>query len=127
MNAKKGKDFVIKLVKAFSEYDLLDDDITMRAFSSKCYGNTKTFENEIRDSFLKIAFKFDETFQNTCAENNLSVKDKLAYFGIYTRPEVYEFSGNVSLVTVDGQLDFSVLKNSGASIRSTTVPLIKSV
>lgn len=122
---KKGKDFVIKLVKAFSEYDLLNDDITMRAFSSKCYGNTKTFENEIRDSFLKIASKYDEIFQNTCAENNLSVKDKLAYFGIYTRPEIYEFSGNISLVTEDGQLDFSVLKNSGASIRSTTVPLIK--
>lgn len=122
---KKGKGFIIKLVKAFNEYDLLNDDITMRAFSSKCYGNTKTFENEIRDSFLKIAFKYDESFQNTCVENNLRVKDKLAYFGIYARPEIYEFSGNVYLVTEDGQLDFSALKNSGASIRSTTIPLIK--
>lgn len=124
---KKGEDFIIKLVKSFSEYDLLNDDITMRAFSSKCYGNTKTFENEIMDVFLKIAYKYDVVFRSICDDGNFSVKDKLAYFGIYARPEIYEFSGKISLITKDGKLDFSVLKNSGAAIRSTTISLIKSI
>lgn len=125
-DCKKGKDFIMKLVKAFSEYDLLNDDITMRAFSSKCYGDTKIFEKEIKDVFLKIACKYDITFQNICAEDDLSVKDKLAYFGIHTRSEIYEFSGNISLITENGKLDFSVLDNCGAAIRSTIVPFIKS-
>lgn len=126
-DCKKGKDFIIKLVKAFSEYDLLNDDITMRAFSSKCYGNTKTFENEIRDSFLQIAYKYDSVFHNICDDYHLSIKDKLAYFGIYARPEIYEFSGKVSLTTEKGECDLSVFENSGAAIRSTTVSLIRSI
>lgn len=126
-DCKKGKGFIMKLVKAFSEHDLLNDDITMRAFSSKCYGNTKTFENEIRDSFLKIAYKYDSVFHNICDDCNLSIKDKLAYFGIYARPEIYELSGKVSLITEGGKCDLSVLENSGAAIRSTMVSLIKSI
>lgn len=123
---KKGEEFILNLIKSFIEYDSLNDDITMRAFSSKCYGNTKTFENEIRDTFLKIACKYDSTFQNICAEENLSVKDKLAYLGLYARPEIYEFSGNICMITEYGKVDFSALKNCGAAIRSTVVPLIKS-
>ncbi len=126
-DCKKGKDFIMKLVKAFSVYDLLNDDISMRAFSSKCYGDTKIFEKEIKDVFLKIACKYDTAFQNICAEDDLSVKDKLAYFGIYARPEIYEFSGNISLITENGKLDFFALKDSGAAIRSTTISLIKSI
>lgn len=122
---KKGKDFITKLVKAFREYDLLNDDITMRAFSSKCYGNTKTFEKEIRDTFLKIADKYDLTFQNVCEDSDLNVRDKLAYFGIYARPEIYEFSGDLLLVTENGTIDFSVLGNCGAAVRSTVLPMIK--
>lgn len=122
---KKGEEFLKKLLAAFSLYDTLSEDITMRAFSSKCYGNTKTFENEIRDAFVNIACKYDEDLSTLCFENdNFGIRDKLAYLGIYARPEIYELSGEFSLETENGKLDFSTIGNSGAVIRSTTVSII---
>ena len=49
------------LLCAFRDYSALSGDITMRAFSSRCYSDTKYFERNIRDIFLKIA-KFYPAF-----------------------------------------------------------------
>ncbi len=41
------------LLRAFREYSALPGGITMRAFSSRCYSDTKFFERNVCDLFLK--------------------------------------------------------------------------
>ena len=58
---KKDFSLLDKLLTAFTLYDSLHGgSITMRAFSSKCYQNTKTFEREVRDQFLRIALEYSQ-------------------------------------------------------------------
>ena len=57
------------LLCAFREYSALPGSITMRAFSSKCFSDTKYFERNVRDLFLRIARKYDADLANSCDEN----------------------------------------------------------
>ena len=47
------------LLCAFREYSALSGGITMRAFSSRCFSDTKDFEKNVRALFLRIAKKYD--------------------------------------------------------------------
>lgn len=92
------------LLCSFREYAALPGSITMRAFSSKCFSDTKYFERNVRDWFLKIAKKYNADLALSCAENELGEKEQLAFLGIYARPELYELAGNCNIRTYQGDI-----------------------
>lgn len=92
------------LLCSLREYAALSGSITMRAFSSKCFSDTKYFERNVRDLFLRIARKYDTDLALSCEENELGEKEQLAFLGIYTRPELYELAGNYAIRTNQGDI-----------------------
>ena len=109
------------LLTAFREYNAIQESMTMRAFSSKCFHDTKYFERNIRDLFLRIACQYDADLSLTCEENKLGVREQLAILGIYARPELYELAGNCILATKYGKIDVGAAPLSGLAIPSTLV------
>ena len=98
---KGSLSFLDNLLTALESYDALcGESITMRAFSSKCYHDTKYFEREMRDLFLSIARKHEIGLSQLCSQEKLGVREQLAYLGIYARPELYEFAGDIVVHTV---------------------------
>ncbi len=124
---KENLSLLQDLLVAFQEYDAMQESMTMRAFSSKCFHDTKYFERNIRDLFLRIACQYDADLSIACEENELGVRDQLAVLGIYARPEVYEFAGNCILETKYGHIDVGAAPLSGLAIPSTLVNDIVSV
>ena len=114
-------DLLKDILAAFQEYDALRDGVTMRAFSSKCFHDTKYFERNVRELFLRIARQYDETLSNACGETSLSERDQLAILGIYARPELYELAGSCILETKSGKIDVGAAQISGLAIPSTLV------
>ena len=92
------------MARAFREYAALSGSITMRAFSSRCFSDTKYFERNVRDLFLTIARKYDTELALACDENKLGEREQLAYLGIYARPELYELAGNCTIRTNQGSI-----------------------
>ena len=112
------------LLRSFREYAALSGSITMRAFSSKCFSDTKFFERNIRDLFLRIARKYDNSLALACEENNLGEKEQLAFLGIYARPEHYELAGNCLIRTKQGELDLNASGRCGLALPSTLIDSI---
>ena len=112
------------LLCSFREYAVLPGGITMRAFSSKCFSDTKYFERNIRDLFLKIAKKYDKALALACEENCLGEKEQLAFLGIYARPEHYELAGNCLIRTKQGELDLNASGRCGLALPSTLIDSI---
>lgn len=115
------------LLRSFQEYATLPGSITMRAFSIKCFSDTKYFERNIRDLFLRIARKYDNTLALACEENNLGEKEQLAFLGIYARPEHYELAGNCLIRTQQGELDLNASGRFGLALPSTLIDLITEI
>lgn len=92
------------LLCTFREYAALSGSITMRAFSSKCFSDTKYFERNVRDLFLRIARKYNTELSLFCEEHALGEKEQLAFLGIYARPELYELTGNCIICTKRGDI-----------------------
>lgn len=110
------------LLKAFKSFDDLHGEaITMRAFSSKCYHDTKYFERNVREHFLRIAQKYDEEFRQACEQNQMGIREQLAYLGIYARPELYELSGDIVIHTAIGSIDFHASNPYGLALPSTMI------
>lgn len=125
---KRDTAFLSKLLVALAMYDSLHgDSITMRTFSSKCYHDSKYFEREIRDEFLRIAQKYCSDLSELCEREEMGVRDKLACLGIYARPEIYELSGDFSLETARGMVNANALMPYGIALPSTAVDAIISV
>ncbi|MPM71243.1 hypothetical protein SDC9_118206 [bioreactor metagenome] len=125
---KEDTEFLANLLLALSRYDELHGEpITMRAFSTLCFQNSKRFEWEFRDEFLRIARRYNEELASLCAQEESSVRDQLAFLGIYARPELYELSGLCTIQTKAGQLDLSPLFPYGAALPSTAVDDITGV
>ena len=98
------------LLQAFSIYDTFQGSpITMRAFSIRCFQNSKCFEKEYLDVFLRIARQYCRELKEICEEQELSARAQLAFLGIYARPELYEFAGQCSLTTSNGTVDLTPL------------------
>lgn len=117
-----------KLLSALIQYDSLrGETITMRAFSSKCYHNSKTFEREVRDTFLRISEKYCAELAEVCEHTEMGVRDKLAYLGIYARPELYELSGNCAITTQAGTVDIGAAYPYGIALPSTAVDSITGI
>lgn len=112
------------LLRSFREYSTLPGSITMRAFSIKCFSDTKYFERNIRDLFLRIARKYDNALAIACEENNLGEKEQLAFLGIYARPEHYELAGNCLIRTQQGELDLKASGRCGLALPSTLIDSI---
>ena len=112
---------------AFRYYDSLNGKaITMRTFSSKCFHDTKYFERNIRDIFLRVAKSYNKDFADLCDQDDIGRKDQLAFLGIYERPELYELSGDIKVIFNDGVLDIKSTYPYGVAIPSTAVDSIES-
>lgn len=95
--------------------------------SSKCFSDTKYFERNIRDLFLRIARKYDNALALACEENNLGEKEQLAFLGIYARPEHYELAGNCLIRTHQGELDLNAAGCCGLALPSTLIESIAEI
>ena len=76
-----------ELLLTFQRYAELSGSVTMRAFSSQCFHDTKYFERNVRELFLTIARKYNTQLAAACTEAKLGERDQLAFLGIYARPE----------------------------------------
>lgn len=121
---KDGEQLIHDLCLALREYDVLPSSVTMRAFSSKCFQDTKYFERNVRDTFLRIARKYNTELVLACEEGELSERDQLAFLGIYARPELYELAGNITVRMKGGYLLVGAATPYGLALPSTLVESI---
>lgn len=125
---RKDTTFLSKLLFSLTQYDSLrGEPITMRAFSSRCYHNSKTFEREVRDAFLRIAEKYHTELVEICEHTEMGIRDKLAYLGIYARPELYELSGRCTITTQTGTIDIGAAYPYGMALPSTAMDCITEI
>ena len=125
---KDGLSPLEDLLKAMACYDAMQgESTTMRAFSSKCYHDTKYFERNVRDLFLRIAQKYDVGLSQLSAQESLGTRDQLAYLGIYARPELYELAGNIAVHTEHGSITFQAATPYGLALPSTAVNHITTI
>lgn len=125
---KDGLSPLEDLLKAMACYDAMrGDSTTMRAFSSKCYHDTKYFERNVRDLFLRIAQKYDIVLSQLSTQESLGTREQLAYLGIYARPELYELAGDIVVHTENGSIHFSAATPYGLALPSTAVNQITSI
>lgn len=110
-----------ELLLTFQRYAELSGSVTMRAFSSQCFHDTKYFERNVRELFLTIARKYNTQLAVACTEAELGERDQLAFLGIYARPELYEFSGNCTILLQKGELRLSAAEPYGLALPSTLV------
>ena len=119
---RKGHSHFADVLNALEHLDLLDDSgVTMRAFSIACYRDSKYFEKNIRDDFLAVAREYCPPLAELLADHDLSVREQLAYLGIYARPEIYEFAGPLSMETENGICDCSPLARFGCAVTSAAI------
>lgn len=124
----KGDDCLLKdLLRSFQEYAALSGSVTMRAFSSKCYHDTKYFERNVRDIFLRIARKYDAELALACEEDELGERDQLAFLGVYARPELYELSGDCIIQTHQGSVYAGAATPYGLALPSTLIDAITGI
>lgn len=124
---KKDLTLLDQLLTAFAVYDTLSGEaITMRAFSGKCYQNTKTFEQEVRDLFLRIALTYCAGLIEACEQSEMGEREQLAYLGIYARPELYELAGNCVIQTKQGEISVAAAAPYGLALPSPGVDAIQS-
>ena len=123
-------EFFRNLINAFAKYsDLKGEPITERGFSIRCFHDSKKFEREISDEFLRIARQHDPDHASLCEEQEhpLGKKDQLAYLGIYARPELIELSGKCTVITSSGLIPLSPLYPYGFALPGTVTEQIKGI
>lgn len=113
-----------ELLLTFQRYAELSGSVTMRAFSSQCFHDTKYFERNVRELFLTIARKYNTQLAAACTEAELGERDQLAFLGIYARPELYELSGDCAICLKKGELQLSAAEPYGLALPSTLVSKI---
>ena len=123
---KKDDASLCDLLGALRGYAALSGSITMRAFSSRCFSDTKYFERNVRDLFLTIARKYDTELALACDENELGEREQLAFLGIYARPELYELAGNCTIQTSQGSICIGAAPY-GLALPSTLVDFIMEI
>lgn len=118
---------LLDLLRSFQEYDALSGNITMRGFSVKCFSDSKYFERNVQDAFLKVAKKYCGDLSAACIEGDLGEKEQLAFLGIYARPEHYELAGDCRIFTPWGTLDVAASGRCGFVLPSTMVDAIDKI
>jgi hypothetical protein len=85
-------------------------EVLERVFSTRCFGNSKTFEVSVKKRLLEIIRRYSES------EEDSGDEELLAFAGIVRYPERFEFRGGLSIcMETGGRVDFSPLRY-GASI-----------
>lgn len=118
------------LLIAFELYETVAADtqtMTMRAFSSRCYHNTKHFEFTVKDEFLRIARKYSDALADMTDDDGVSWRDELAVLGIYARPELYEMSGPCRIETAKGVIDIGAAGTSGLALPAALTESIERI
>ncbi len=124
---KKDAALLPDLLTALVQYDALrGESVTMRAFSSRCYHDSKWFERNVRETFLGIAQKYCPELAEACEQDGMGERDQLAFLGIYARPELYELSGKCVLTTEAGSIRVDAVWPFGIALPSTAVDSILS-
>lgn len=124
---KKELDFLREFLHMMACYDRLNGEpVTVRTFSIRCFQNSKRFEREFQEDFLRIAERCDPDLKDLCTQREMSGRDKLACLGIYAHPELYQMSGNCSVNTRSGVIDLAPLFPAGIALPSTAVEAIQS-
>lgn len=124
---KKGAGFLHDFLHVLACYDHLNGEaVTVRTFSIRCFQNSKRFEREFQEDFLRIAERYDRELHDLCAQREMSGRDKLACLGIYAHPEFYQMSGRCSIIMESGTVDLESLCPAGIGIPSTAVEKIQS-
>ena len=119
---KKGKTYTREFLQAFVYYDKLDGaTISVRAFSAACFQNSKRFELEFQDDFLKAAMGFHQELAEVSEQSEFGVREKLSLLGIYSHPELYQMSGCFTVEMPSGIVDFSPLFPHGIAISGSSV------
>ena len=114
------------LLRALRCRDTLGEEpISLRAFSIQCFRDSKRFEREYQDEFLRIARKYNAELAEAITGEELSPRDQLAFLGIYARPELYELAGCISIVTDAGETDLSPLYPQGIALPGAQVERIR--
>jgi hypothetical protein len=85
-------------------------EVLERVFSTRCFGNSKTFEVSVKKRLLEIIRRYSES------EDDSGEEELLAFAGLVRYPERFEFRGGLSVcMETGGRVDFSPLRY-GASI-----------
>ena len=121
MYCRENDGLLQELLLTFQRYATLSGSVTMRAFSSQCFHDTKYFERNVRELFLTIARKYNTQLAAACTEAELGERDQLAFLGIYARPELYELSGDCTILLQKGELRLSAAEPYGLALPSTLV------
>lgn len=115
------------LLNVFRCYDTLrGGSITVRAFSIRCFQDSKRFEREYQKRFLEIAREFCAELAEICTEEERGEREQLAFLGLYAMPELYEMSGRCAIQTERGCVDLSPLYPFGIALSSTQAEFVKS-
>lgn len=123
---RKGDVFLQNILQLLTCYDNLEGEtVTVRAFSIRCFQNSKRFEREFQKDFLRIAERYDHELGALCAQQELSEREKLAFLGIYAHPEYYLMSGCCTIVTSAGEVNAAPLFPMGLALPSTAVGVVE--
>ena len=115
------------LLSVICAYDELHGrTVTIRAFSIRCFQDSKEFERTYQDEFLRIARKYCAPLAVAVLEEELGKREQLAIMGINARTELFELSGRFVLQMESGAVDLAPCFPGGIALPSTQVDRIQS-
>lgn len=115
------------VLRTFSFLPKQGEEITERAFSLKCFKDSKYFEKHIEKHIISIAKKHEPTIKEwLAAGEELGAREILAQIGIVKRNEIYEFCGDIQFALSDKICDFSGFTK-GAAISNATLEDISAI
>ncbi len=106
---------ILKSLTSISHFN--GKSISMRVFSINTYGDSKFFENKVKDRLIPIIHSHEPFLMDI---DDVGDREVLAHVGIIMMPEIFEFCGNVKIYFQTGAVDFSPIK-SGACISGDSV------
>lgn len=125
----KDMPYIEDVLLALDNIDKIKEPIPVRVFSSKCYKNSKTFENKYQNCVLSIIKKYEYTIKDLLdkdPELEISNSEILSQIGIISKPEIFEFSGNCDIFTSEGSVNSYIFK-SGMVINNYFVNSIENI
>lgn len=123
---QKNTGLIDDLLCAFCHYDdLHGQNISIRAFSIQCYHDSKRFEHDVQGEFLRIARQYNNELAELCADEDIKEREQLSYLGLLSRPELFEFTGKLSLETETGIVELTPLFPFGIALPSTQIDRLK--
>ena len=119
--------FALEFVKMLAHIDSLNGQpISIRAFSTLCFQNSKRFENGFQSGFLREARRFVTEISDVYEQEGLGDREALTLMGLYSHPEMYLISGRCKIHTKKGTVDFAAFYPHGFTISETLLNDIES-